>query len=72
MWCIIIFMLGINMYWSAFIIDPILQIVENQRILAKVAVTQNERIIDILTNGTDDTTNELLIEALNSSSNITQ
>ena len=65
MWCIIIFMLGVNMYWSAFIIDPILQIIDNQHKLALVAVTQNERIIDILTNGTDITTTELLVETLN-------
>ena len=65
MWCIVIFMLGVNMYWSAFIIDPILQIIDNQHKLALVAVTQNERIIDILTNGTDITTTELLVETLN-------
>ena len=53
------------MYWSAFIIDPILQIIDNQHKLALVAVTQNERIIDILTNGTDITTTELLVETLN-------
>ena len=65
MFAIIFVMLGINMYWSAFIIDPILQIAENQHDLAKIAITQNERIIDILTNGTDNSTADLINKMTN-------
>lgn len=43
---IIIFMLGVNMIWTAAIIDPVLQIIENQRVLARIAIIQNEEILD--------------------------
>jgi hypothetical protein len=52
LWTIMIVMLGINMYWTAILIDPILQIAENQRNLAKIAITQNEQILDLLRNDT--------------------
>jgi hypothetical protein len=55
LWCIIIIMLGINMYWSAVIVQPVLDIARNQIFVAKIGIAQNERIIDILTNGTNET-----------------
>ena len=43
---IIFVMLGINMLWTASLINPIAQIVENQRNLAKIAIGQNWRILN--------------------------
>jgi hypothetical protein len=52
---VIFIMLGIVMYWSAIIIDPVLQIAKNQLAIGKIGIAQNERIMQILTN--DTTTN---------------
>lgn len=61
---LIIIMLGVTMYWSAIIVNPILEIAENQHQLAKIAISQNERIIQMLSNGTDKTTQDLIIKSL--------
>jgi hypothetical protein len=46
LWLIIIVMLGVNMFWTASLIQPILQITENQRRLAEIAIAQNLRIFE--------------------------
>jgi spore coat protein CotH len=59
LWLIIIVMLGVNMFWTASLIQPIIQITDNQRRLAEIAIAQNLRIFEqteriiILLNTTD-------------------
>jgi exosome complex RNA-binding protein Rrp42 (RNase PH superfamily) len=57
---IIILMVAVNMAFTYSLIDPTLQLQENQYRIAYVGVAQNERILDILTNGTDDTTQDVI------------
>jgi hypothetical protein len=56
LWIILIVMLGVDMYWTASLINPVRQISEDQLLIARVGITQNERIIQILSNETS--TNE--------------
>jgi hypothetical protein len=62
LWVILIVMIGINMFWTASLIDPIRQIAQNQLFLAKVGITQNERIIDMLqpANSTENATRDIV------------
>jgi uncharacterized membrane protein YjgN (DUF898 family) len=62
---IIIFMLGVNMAFTFSLVNPILEIIENQYRIAYVGVAQNERILDLLTNGTDNSTAEILEKVKN-------
>lgn len=62
---IIILMVAVNMAFTYSLIDPILQITKNQYRIAYVGVAQNERILDIITNSTDNSTAEILEKASN-------
>ena len=71
---IIFVLLGINMYWSAIIVDPIREINERQLFLARIAITQNEKIIELLqpANTTENATKEIIVDILKNSTNETR
>ena len=58
-------MLGVNMAFTYSLVDPIYQIIKNQYKIAYVGVAQNEQILDLLTNGTDNSTAEILKKVMN-------
>jgi len=62
---IIILMVAVNMGFTYSLIDPTLQLQKNQYRIAYVGVAQNHRILDILTNGTDNSTAEILDKVKN-------
>ncbi len=55
-------MVGVNMLFTLSLIDPLRDIADNQLFIARVGITQNEEIIDILTNSTSNSTRDLIID----------
>jgi hypothetical protein len=62
---VIIVMVGVNMWFTYTLVDPILQLQQNQYRFTYIGIAQNERILDVLTNGTDDSTADIINKVKN-------